>query len=394
MNADGTSRQQVFYEKGSAAMGPQWSQDGNSIVFGLGGGFQTRNTPARIMMMRPDGSDVRTLTTGPGAGFPSLSPDGKRLVFRVWGPGADDRGLRILTLETGAIARLTGSEYDTFPGWSPKGDVIAFSSWRNGDYDIYTIRPDGTGLKQLTTAKGNDAHSSWSPDGEFLMFSSSRFGFKDEAALFDGQPQPYGEIFIMKADGSDQRPLTDNQWEDGPGAWEPMAKQSSSTSARPTGAVTSLYDLKTDTLLGKPAELASYRGRVTLVVNVASECGFTPQYEGLEKLHRELSGKGFAVLGFPSNDFGGQEPGTAQEIASFCRLNYGVTFPMFAKLSTVPGPQQSPIYKFLGASGHLPAWNFSKYVVGKDGTVVAFFPSKVTPDAPELRSAIAKALAQ
>ena len=131
---------------------------------------------------------------------------------------------------------------------------------------------------------------------------------------------------------------------------------------------------------------------MTLVVNVASQCGFTPQYQGLEKLHRELSGKGFAVLGFPSNDFGGQEPGTAQEIATFCRLTYDVTFPMFAKVSTLAGPQQSPIYRFLGATGNLPAWNFSKYVVGKDGKVVAFFPSEVTPEAPALRSAIAKAL--
>lgn len=156
-------------------------------------------------------------------------------------------------------------------------------------------------------------------------------------------------------------------------------------------AVSSFYDLRTTSLLGEPADLGSYRGKVTLVVNVASQCGYTPQYEGLEKLHRELSGKGFAVLGFPSNDFGGQEPGTAQEIATFCRLTYDVTFPMFAKVSTLAGPRQSPIYKFLGATGKLPAWNFSKYVVGKDGKVVAFFPSEVTPEAPALRNAIAKA---
>jgi glutathione peroxidase len=156
--------------------------------------------------------------------------------------------------------------------------------------------------------------------------------------------------------------------------------------------VASFYDLKTSSLLGEPADLGAYRGKVTLVVNVASACGYTPQYKGLEKLHRELSGKGFAVLGFPSNDFGGQEPGTPQEIATFCKLTYDVTFPMFAKLSTVPGPRQSPIYKFLGATGNLPAWNFSKYVVGKDGKVVAFFPSEVTPEAPALRNAIAKAL--
>ncbi len=154
----------------------------------------------------------------------------------------------------------------------------------------------------------------------------------------------------------------------------------------------SLYDLKTTTLQGKPADLAAYRGKVTLVVNTASECGYTPQYEGLEALHRDLAPKGFSVLGFPSNDFGAQEPGTAQEIAEFCRKNYGVTFPMFAKLSTRPGAGQSPIYTFLGASGHLPAWNFSKYVVGKNGKIVAFFPSAVEPNAPELRAAINKAL--
>jgi glutathione peroxidase len=130
--------------------------------------------------------------------------------------------------------------------------------------------------------------------------------------------------------------------------------------------ITSLYDLKTETLQGQPADLRAYRGKVTLVVNTASECGYTPQYKGLEQLHRELSPKGFSVLGFPSNDFGGQEPGSAQQIAEFCRKNYGVTFPMFAKLSTRPGSSQSPIYTFLGSGGHLPAWNFSKYVVGKE----------------------------
>jgi glutathione peroxidase len=156
----------------------------------------------------------------------------------------------------------------------------------------------------------------------------------------------------------------------------------------------SFYELKTQTLAGQPADLSAFRGTVTLVVNTASECGYTPQYEGLEKLHRELSPKGFSVLGFPSNDFGGQEPGTAQEIAEFCRKNYGVTFPMFAKLVTRPGPQQSPIYAYLGASGSLPSWNFAKYVIGKDGKVVAFFPSAVTPESAELRAAIANALAR
>jgi glutathione peroxidase len=154
----------------------------------------------------------------------------------------------------------------------------------------------------------------------------------------------------------------------------------------------SFYDLKTKTLQGKPADLSQYKGKVTLVVNVASQCGLTPQYAGLEKLHGELKGRGFSVLGFPSNDFGGQEPGTSEEIATFCKKNYGVTFPMFEKVVTKAGADQSPVYGFLGNGRELPSWNFGKYVVGKDGKVVKFFPSKTPPDAPELREAIDAAL--
>ena len=120
----------------------------------------------------------------------------------------------------------------------------------------------------------------------------------------------------------------------------PTAAQQS----RPAGgAVTSFYDLQMMALDGKPGNLAQYKGKVSLVVNVASKCGFTPQYEGLENLQREMKGKGFNVLGFPSNDFGGQEPGTAQEIATFCRLTYDVTFPKFEKVVTKKGAGQSPV---------------------------------------------------
>jgi len=156
----------------------------------------------------------------------------------------------------------------------------------------------------------------------------------------------------------------------------------------------SFYDLKTTTLVGnKPADLGAYRGKVTLVVNVASYCGYTPQYAGLEKLHRELQPKGFAVLGFPSNDFGEQEPGSAEQIADFCRLTYDVTFPMFSKVVTRAGAGQSPIYRFLGASGNLPAWNFAKYLIGRNGQILGFFPSDVTPESPQLKTAITRALA-
>lgn len=156
----------------------------------------------------------------------------------------------------------------------------------------------------------------------------------------------------------------------------------------------SFYALKTTTLQGQPADLSQYAGKVALVVNVASQCGLTPQYAGLQKLYDELKDKGFVVLGFPSNDFGGQEPGTAQEIEGFCRKNYGVSFPMFSKLVTKAGPEQSAIYAHLGQTGSLPTWNFAKYVVDKQGKVVRFFASKVTPDDPELRATIDAALAK
>ena len=162
------------------------------------------------------------------------------------------------------------------------------------------------------------------------------------------------------------------------------------TEARAIGSL--LYDFKTSTLLGKPAELGIGRSKLTLVVGVASYCGYAHQYQGLEKLHRELSGKGFAVLELPSDD-GEQEPDTSQEIADFRRLKCNVTFPMFARIVTRSGRQQSPIYTFLAASGHLPAWNFSKYLVSRDRKVVASYPSDVTPESPKLRGAITKALA-
>jgi glutathione peroxidase len=157
----------------------------------------------------------------------------------------------------------------------------------------------------------------------------------------------------------------------------------------------SFYSLKTTTLQGQPADLSRYAGKVALVVNVASECGYTPQYAGLEKLHAELQGRGFTVLGFPSNEFGQQEPGDAEQIATFCKRNYGVTFPMFSKLVTKKGESQSPVYEFLGRStGKLPEWNFTKYVVGRDGKVLAFYASKVTPESKELRDQIESALKQ
>ena len=173
---------------------------------------------------------------------------------------------------------------------------------------------------------------------------------------------------------------------------KPPAKAEPAPAAK--DAAMNFYSLKTRSLEGKEVDLAQYRGKVTLVVNVASKCGYTPQYAGLEELQTKLKDKGFAVLGFPSNDFRGQEPGTPEEIRAFCTEKYHVDFPMFAKVQTKAGEGQSEVYALLGkASGKLPTWNFCKYLVGKDGTVLQFFDSKVTPDSAELRAAIDKVLA-
>jgi glutathione peroxidase len=173
------------------------------------------------------------------------------------------------------------------------------------------------------------------------------------------------------------------------------AQQGSPASARKETplAQDSLYQLSTRTLEGQPADLKAYAGKVALVVNVASQCGYTPQYAGLEKLYGELKNRGFVVLGFPSNDFGGQEPGTATEIRQFCSLNYDVRFPLFEKVVTKAGPGQSPVYANLQKqSGELPSWNFAKYLVGKDGKVVKFYKSGVTPEDAGLRTDIEAAL--
>ena len=154
----------------------------------------------------------------------------------------------------------------------------------------------------------------------------------------------------------------------------------------------SLYDYKVDSLAGQPVDLAKYRGEVALVVNVASQCGNTPQYAGLEKLSTDYQGKGFVILAFPSNDFGGQEPGTPQEITTFCTTKYHVTFPLFEKVKT-KGDGQAPVYEFLTNGFPVPTWNFSKYLVGKDGKVIRFFPDKTKPDDQTLLSAIDAALA-
>jgi glutathione peroxidase len=153
----------------------------------------------------------------------------------------------------------------------------------------------------------------------------------------------------------------------------------------------SFYALKTTTLEGEPADLAAYRGRVALVVNVASKCGLTPQYAGLEVLYRELADSGFVILGFPSNDFMNQEPGSPAEIRTFCDTKYGVTFPLFAKVK-VKGDDKCEVYRFLTRELEEPTWNFTKYLVDREGKVVARFAPRTAPDDSTLRQAIDREL--
>jgi glutathione peroxidase len=154
-----------------------------------------------------------------------------------------------------------------------------------------------------------------------------------------------------------------------------------------------------NSLAGKPVDLSRYQGKVVLVVNVASECGYTPQYKGLQALHTKYAGQGLAILGVPSNDFGAQEPGTNDQIAAFCKQNYGVQFDLFAKVP-VTGKDQAPLYKFLTSketNSRLAGpvrWNFEKFLIGRDGTIVARFASDVEPDADELLRALQAELAK
>jgi glutathione peroxidase len=159
----------------------------------------------------------------------------------------------------------------------------------------------------------------------------------------------------------------------------------------------SLYESEIHSLDGAAGRLAEQQGKVTLMVNVASKCGLTPQYTGLEKIHERYADRGFAVLGFPCNQFGEQEPGSPGEIATFCSTTYGVTFPMFEKID-VNGDDRHPIYSELtavadgeGHSGDI-RWNFEKFLVGRDGAVIARFSPMVEPEAPELIAAIEAAL--
>ncbi|EKG10177.1 Six-bladed beta-propeller TolB-like protein [Macrophomina phaseolina MS6] len=225
MNPDGTNEFTVFdtYSTGevdsslvsqglAGAFQPTWSPDGKWIAFGLGQWFQSRATgKAKVYRATSNGSYYEALTDGTvHSGFPSYSADGRYLVFREWGVRY---GLRIIDLQDKSMRFLTNAT-DNLPGWSPDGERIVFTRKMNAtNFDVCTIRPDGTDLQVLTSSGANDAHAVWTADGR-IAFSTGMYGFRDEAAIYDQTFQPYGQIMIMDADGSSKRLITDSIWED------------------------------------------------------------------------------------------------------------------------------------------------------------------------------------
>ena len=222
---DGSGRRVIYnpaehgYDPKRLAMGlggafqPSWSPDGEWLAFGVGYWFQQRDTEkSTIMRIRREGSGLESLTDGKiHCGFPSYSADGKEIVYRVW--GESNFGLRILDIETRATRTLT-TGYDNLPGWSPDGSRILFTRKVDDvNFDIFTIRPDGSDLLRVTSHRSGDGHAVWTWDNR-IVWNSGIYGFRDEAALYDNTFQQYGQIFIMNADGSEKRALTDSRWED------------------------------------------------------------------------------------------------------------------------------------------------------------------------------------
>lgn len=219
---DGSRRTVAYSHPTDNALAPMWSPTGDRLVFGLGTFFQgvfgrsagpeEQRRGADIAVVGIDGNGFRQLTHGGNRGFPSWAPDGQRVVYRVL--GATGKGLVVLDVSTGEERPLTTTTFnDNFPAWSPGGDLIAFASDRDGpQFEIYTIRPDGSELRRITRSPGHDAHLAWSPDGQWLAFTSNRTGWRDEPALHPFNAQN-GDIYVMRPDGSDVRMLTDDTFE-------------------------------------------------------------------------------------------------------------------------------------------------------------------------------------
>lgn len=248
MKADGSDKRLVFQSTTHCAAGknasgqcgdmigvaltPSWFPDSKKLVFSFGGYWRTRDqNVANVKMINRDGTGVKDLTsTTSNTGFASVSPDGKQMVYRSWVKG--DEGLRIMDLATRKVRMLT-NDWDNVPGWSPAasgpgaGRIVFTRKQKDGNFDIFTIKSDGTGLLRVTSFPASDAHAVWSWDGSKILWSSSEYGFKDEGALYDNSFQPYGQVWSMNPDGSGKEMLTDSRWEDSLPAFVPPAANKS-----------------------------------------------------------------------------------------------------------------------------------------------------------------------
>lgn len=223
MNVDGTDRVKIFQSQDAASLMPTWSPDCQWVAFGVGTFFGGRGFgPANVFMAKADGSESKQVTNSKvNAGFPAWDPDGKSIIYRVWGTAEspDTRGLRRLTLADNSLQTLT-TDWDNFPFISPSGDRVVFTRrMPDFDFEVFTMKADGSDVQRLTTTKGADAHATWTADGKQIWFESSRTGFKDEAAMYDISPQPYAQVFLMDRNGANVRQLTDSKWEDSMGTY-------------------------------------------------------------------------------------------------------------------------------------------------------------------------------
>jgi len=227
MNPDGSDRQRIFHRTDGQALSSSWSPDCQWLAVGFGGFFPARDhMHGNILIVKSDGSEVKNLTESLGSdlnmGFPAWSPDGKTMVYRVWG---SERGLRAINIADHTV-KVLSTEWDNFPFFSPTGDRIVFTrqvQQPSKDFEIFSMRPDGSDVRRLTNMPGADAHATWTADGKQIWFESSRTGFKDEALLYDTSPQPYAQIFLMNRDGSNVRQITDSKWEDSMGVYLPAS---------------------------------------------------------------------------------------------------------------------------------------------------------------------------